>query len=595
MNVTLRWSPRLTTLLVLLVCSVLLAATLLLALHPAIAAPQNVAMTVDLPVKQPVRDCSDLQGIDLSGIGGAGSRVTKVGETTSNGTAVCSVEGTLAPSISFRVDLPTGTWTQRYMQLGCGGLCGRLSLQVGVANGCPTFEAGGFVFASTDMGHEGQDTAWGKDPQKRVDFAYRSLHLTALAAKALIRRFYGQAERFSYFNGCSDGGREALVMAQRFPDDFNGIIAGAAAMNFQVQNSLYHGWQARSNTGADGKPILLAPRLPILHRAVVAACDTLDGQKDGLISAPSLCHFDPVAVQCEAGTSDTAQCLTAAEVEVARKFYAGPRDAQTGERLTVGAPQFGSELAWAGVYVPQAAGQPIFSSTIAMQAMQHLIFENDAPATLADLQFTRATFDRLRPRHPLYDATNPDLSAFAARGGKLILWHGWADPQISPINTIAYHEAVRRQMGVAKADSFERLYLLPGVYHCSGGEGPSLIDLVTPIMAWVERGAAPDALLTRQDTSTHANGFGQPVAATRSAAGAPSAAAPVVSPNMTSARAPVLARSRPVYPYPYIAEYKGSGDPNAASSYRRGKPLAVASIPAWTGADFYEPYAPRLH
>lgn len=566
------------------------------------ASPAASFRPLDLPTVQPVRGCGDLQNMDVTPIGGAGSRITKASETTSNGTTVCSVEGTLAPSIGFRVDLPTKTWTQRYMQLGCGGLCGRTSLQVGVADRCPTFEAGGFVLASTNMGHEGQDTAWGADPQKRADFAYRSLHVTSLAAKALIQRFYGQAERFAYFNGCSDGGREALIMAQRFPTDFNGIIAGAAAMNFQVQNSLYHGWQARSNTGSDGNPILLAPRLPILHRAVVTACDALDGEKDGLIAAPGLCRFDPTTVQCKAGAADTTRCLTAAEVEVARKFYSGPRDPKTGERLTVGGPQFGSELAWAGVYVPQAAGQPIFSSMVAMQAMQHLIFEQDPPADikLTDLQFTRATFDKVRARHPLFDATSPDLSAFAARGGKLIIWHGWADPHISPINSIAYHEAVRRQMGAAKADSFERLYLLPGVYHCSGGEGPSLVDLVTPITAWVERGEAPDAIVTRQDTNPRGNGFGQPGGPPRGSAGAPMAL-PLEAGRVPTGMGPppgmaplpsvpVTARSRPVYPYPYIAEYKGSGDPNAASSYRQGKPLALTTIPEWAGADFYRPY-----
>jgi len=577
-------------------------------LWPASASQGQTAdagLPLPLGIVEPVTGCAALQTTDLTAIGGVGSRITSVSETTSNGASVCAVEGTLAPSIGFRVELPFKSWTQRYMQLGCGGLCGRTSLQVGVADGCPTFEAGGFVLASTDMGHEGVETEWGADPQKRADFAYRSLHATSLAAKALIKRFYGKAERFSYFNGCSDGGREALIMAQRFPEDFDGIIAGAAAMNFQVQNSLYHGWQARSNTGADDQPILLAPRLPILHRAVVAACDTLDGQQDGLIAAPGLCHFDPATVQCQPGATDTGECLTAAEVEVARKFYAGPRDPDTGERLTIGGPQFGSELAWAGVSVPQGAGQPIFSSMVSMQAMEHLIFEQDPPAgfTLADLRFTRATFDSLRARHPLYDATNPDLSAFAARGGKLIIWHGWADPHISPINSIAYHEAVRRQMGEDQADSFERLYLLPGVYHCSGGEGLSLLDLVTPIMAWVERGQAPDAIETRQDTNTRSSGFGQPSEAAGMRMGPPGGSegppvgreplSTVIEPSRGATPLPsdtVVARSRPIYPYPSIAEYKGSGDPNAAASYQRGKPLALISVPAWAGEDFYRPY-----
>ena len=514
-------------------------------------------------------------------------------ETTSGGVAVCVVEATLAPSIGVRVALPTRTWAQRYMQLGCGGLCGRTSLDVGVADGCAMVSGGGFVMASTDMGHTSDDAGWGADAQKREDFAHRAVHLTAETARALIRRFYGQPERFSYFNGCSDGGREALVEAQRYPDDFDGILAGAPAMVFQVQNSLFHGWQARSNTGPDGKAILLAARLPILHRAVVAACDALDGQTDQLIAAPSLCRFDPSSVQCRAG-QDPANCLTADEVAVARRFYEGPRDARTGERLTVGGPQPGSELAWAGVYVPQAAGQPTLSERIALEAMRDLIFESDPPTSLAGLTFDRATFDRLRPRHPLLDATSPDLAAFAARGGTVILWHGWADPHISPLTTIAYHQAVQARMGEERTASFERLYLLPGVYHCAGGEGPSQLDLVTPMMAWVERGLAPDAIVTRPAPSGEPSAFGQP------GAGRPSGSAhrmddpdihmdhpdagPAPAPSMPGAGG--SSRGRPVFPYPTIAVHDGKGDVKAAASYRRGTPAAV-TVPAWAGADFF--------
>ena len=563
-----------------------LASMSLLLANTALDASEDQPGPLPLDIVKPVMDCADLRGTDLTAIGGAGSRITATSETSSNGIAFCSVEGTLAPSIGFRVDLPTESWSQRYMQVGCGGLCGRVSLKIGAADGCQTFADGGFALATTDMGHQGSDTDWGPDPQKRADFAYRSLHLTSQTAKTLIARFYGQAEQFSYFNGCSDGGREALIMAQRFPDEFDGIIAGASAMSFQVQNSLYHGWQARANTGPDGKPVLLAAKLPVLHRAVVAACDGLDGQKDGLLAAPGMCQFDPQSVACEAGATDTTNCLTADEVAAVRKLYDGPRDPATGERLTIGGPQYGSELAWEGVFVPTSADQPIFSSTVAMQAMQHLIFETDPSAgfTLADMQFTRATFDTLKARHPLYDATNPDLSAFADSGGKLILWHGWSDPHISPINTIAYHEAVQRQMGTEKTETFARLYVLPGVNHCSGGEGPSLIDLVTPMMAWVERGEAPDAIITRQDTSGVGNSFGQP--------DTPSGTATTTEAATDAVSVP--ARSRPVYPYPLVAEYDGKGDPEEATSYRRGGPLATVTIPAWAGTDFFTPYEPRL-
>jgi hypothetical protein len=551
-----------------------------------------------LAVVTPTRSCADLVKVNLAGSGGAGSRVVKTSETTSNGVPVCSVEGMLAPTIGFRVDLPTRSWTQRYLQVGCGGLCGRISLTVGAAEGCAPLDAGGFVIASTDMGHQGMGGEFGRDEQKRTDFAYRAVHLTAMASKALIRAFYGHGEAYAYFSGCSDGGREALVEAQRYPDDFDGIIAGAPAMNFQVQNGLYHAWQARSNTGPDGKPILVASRLPLLHKAVLEQCDGLDGQVDQLISEPRLCHVDPGRLLCgDARAEERADCLSAAEVETVRRLYDGPRDPATGQRLTVGGPQPGSELAWAGVFVPAADDQPIFSEVIALGALRNLSFETNPAADfrLADVRFDVASFDRLRPLHPLYDATNPDLSAFAALGGKLILWHGWADQHISPLNTIAYHEAVQRQMGQAGAEAFERLYLLPGVYHCSGGEGPSLVDLLTPMMLWAERGQAPEAVITHQAQKVQTSDFGQPGGTMHngSGTGAPPAGMNP-PPAMQAAQSAAPSRSRPVYPYPYIAAYDGKGDPNEASNYHTGEPPAAVQIPNWAGSDFYQPYVPRL-
>ncbi|MFT4184028.1 MAG: tannase/feruloyl esterase family alpha/beta hydrolase [Rhizobium sp.] len=526
---------------------------------------------------KPRTSCASLKQTDLTAIGGAGSHVVEATEVQDGTATMCAVEGVLAPTITFKVELPVATWTGRYLQIGCGGLCGRVSLEAGAADGCVVLNNTGFAVASTDMGHSGMGGEFGRDPQKRQDFAFRSVHLTALAAKMLIKAYYGHDADRSYFNGCSDGGREALMEAQRYPTDFDGIIAGAPAMNFQVQNGLYHAWQARSNTGQDGKAILTAARLPLLHKAVVAACDGLDGQVDGLISDPLKCHFDPKTLLCTAADTNTNTCLNATEVDAVRHLYDGPRDPATGERLTVGGPLPGSELAWAGVFVPKAANEPIFSEIIALGTLLNLNFVENPPADfkLADMTFDRAALDRLRPLHPLYDATNPDLTAFEKSGGKLILWHGLADQHISPVGTIAYYQAVEKRLGAERANRFTRLYLFAGMYHCSGGEGPDKIDLLTPIMNWVEKGVAPRAIIARQMKDNKDNGFGQPSGA-----------------SSPSIQKDAVARSRPVYPYPFTTKYDGKGDPNLAGSYGRGK-RDEAAIEHWAGEDFYQPYQPR--
>jgi hypothetical protein len=275
---------------------------------PVYAAPPAEAHASPfLPVIAAVASCGAIADLSIDDIGGAGSQLTSASEVERHGVRLCSVKGTLAPTIGFQVLLPVTTWTQRYLQVGCGGLCGRVSQQVGAAQGCAPLEAGGFVQASTDMGHQGNSAEFGDDPQKRADFAYRGVHLTAVVAKKLIRYYYGQPQAYAYFSGCSDGDREALMEAQRYPDDFDGVIAGAAALNFQVQNALHHAWLARANTGADGKAIVTAARLPLLHEAALKACDGLDGQVDRLISDPRACHFNPGALQCADGRA-SEQC-----------------------------------------------------------------------------------------------------------------------------------------------------------------------------------------------------------------------------------------------------------------------------------------------
>ena len=516
----------------------------------------------NLPALAPVTSCESLRATDLSGVADRPVHIRSAMKATdSSAHAYCKVDGYVEPAVKFEVHLPLRGWTQRYLQLGCGGLCGVLRVRPGdYEQACVPAARGDLALASTDMGHEDRmDGSWAADnPQARIDFAYRGVHVTALVAKALIHRFYGHAPRFSYFSGCSDGGREALMEAQRYPHDFDGIAAGAPALNFTVQNSFYHGWNALSNTGADGRAILTASKLPLLHAAAIAACDATDGLKDGLISEPRRCNFDPGVVQCRSGESPST-CLTAAQVEVARRIYAGAHDAR-GRKLIVGGPMPGSELAWAGVYVPKGPGQPIFSAMIATGSLKYLYYPRPLPAswTLKDLKFDQATLDSF-PYRGMYDATNPDLSAFRAAGGRLLMWHGWSDQHISPLNSIVYYQAVQRLMGADRVMKFARLFLIPGVYHCGGGDGLSQFDVLTPLMAWVEGGAAPDRLLASQVQSS---GEG----------------------------APRVVRTRPVFPFPEVARYAGHGSIDDPASFISAPPVPADVAPIqWLGAKYMAP------
>lgn len=539
----------------------------------------STTTTTALSVVAPVVDCSKLASVDITDIGGAGSSITSASVTavTINGASVsfCTVKGTLAPSNTFEVALPVNSWTQRFAELGCGGLCGHVSdptqpSSFSFSYTCPLVQEGGFVTAATDMGHTSADTTWSTDTQKQADFAYRGQHITTLTAKKLIQTYYGQAQKYSYFVGCSDGGREALMAAQRYPTDYNGIIAGAPAAHFQIQNSLFHGWSVESNstTGtSSGNAVLYADKARVLHKAVVAACGGTSGAPDGLLADPRACNFDPASIQCAAGATDTSSCLTAAEVTTAGKIYGGPMDATTGQRMLAGSPQLGSEANWIGVEVPTSnstdAPVPVTSlfSNIIVSGAYKLIFTGSPTMPNVDtFGYHDASFypNYLQANHALNDATNPDLSAFQKAGGKLILWHGWADQHISPLFTIQYYEAMQNQMGESTVGQFARLYLVPGVGHCGGGEGFPNIDLVSKITGWVEQGSAPNDVMTYQTDASN---------------------------NVTA--------SRPVYPYPAVAKYAGSGDWHSGANYTAGAPLYNVRTPAWAGANFYTPYAAK--
>ena len=528
-----------------------------------------------LPVQPAVISCAALGQQSLTGVADAPVSIRAASVVSTPKGEFCKVEGTIAPAIGFEVDLPLQGWTQRYLQGGCGGLCGMTRVGISNAGRCGPALNGEFVVSGNDMGHKGpmmgpDQASFGADPQKRIDFAYRANHQTALVAKALIKAFYGQPARFSYFVGCSDGGREALMEAQRYPDDFDGVAAGAPAALFQLQNSLFHAWNVVANQRADGSNILLQNRLGILHRAVLAHCAEGSGVKDGLLQDPLSCKVDPAWAQCPPDAKDSSQCLSAEEVAVARKLYDGPLDA-AGRHLTIGGALPGSELQW---MLPNSAQGKSMSQDMASLAISYLILPQVdlGMGNLQQLRFDDATFARLSQLAPLYNAGNTNLQPFLQHGGKLILWHGLADTSITPAVSLAYYQGVQQQLGKATTDSFMRLFLLPGVSHCGGGDGYNQVDVLSPLMAWTERQQAPAALITGKLAQPEPDFMAGPPPAGLPAQGKPGQAAPTlhVAPMASSPLAQpwaALKATRPVYPWPMFARYSGAGDVNDAASY----------------------------
>src|SRR5215831_3159122 len=530
---------------------------------PAAHAAARTLVNRPVSVLTPVQTCAQLATLDLTGLPGAPTQIDSATTATApGGWSYCNVTGTIAPQDQFELQLPLTTYTQRYLQTGCGGLCGTLSISAPASFNCLPVSNGEFAEASDDEGHTSGGGTFGANPELRADFGYITEHELALVAKAIIKVFYGSAPSYSYFDGCSQGGHEGLTEAQRYPQDFDGIIAGAPASITQELNTFYQPWLANVDWTPAGTPILTAGQLPLLHQAVLTACDGNDGLADGQIDDPRNCQFDPGTLQCAGPAQPT--CLTAAQVAVVRKIYSGPVDPQ-GQHLYPGGEPYGSELAWVPWMIPAPGGT--FASTISASIggswLKWLAFDGVLPGSqtsvLRHAVFTQAEFDRARKLAGLYDADDPDLAAFRAAGGKLILWQGWADQAISPYGTIDYYTELTRAMGgQATTQRFARLFMLPGVYHCGGGQAPNQINLVDPMLAWVEHGTAPDS---------------------------------VVATELSTASPPTVVRTRPVYPYPEVARYNGSGSIDDATNFHAVTPASVPPPTPWLG---HFPSAPAL-
>jgi feruloyl esterase len=428
----------------------------------------------------------------------------------------CRVAATLKPSsdsdIKIEVWLPANGWNGKFQAVGNGGWAGVISYSA-MADAVRA----GYASASTDTGHVGGRGTFALDhPEKLVDFSWRSEHEMTVKAKAMIQGFYGNGPRLSYWNGCSTGGRQGLKEAQMFPDDYDGIIAGAPANRTAI--SL---WIADAVL-KDPASYIPPAKYPVIHQAALNACDSKDGLKDGLIEDPRKCDFDPKVLLCKAG--DGAECLTAPQVKAAKQIYSPAINPRTGQELFSSLVP-GTELGW-GV---QAQG-PEPSANIYDQ-YRYVVFK-DANWDWKTFNFDTDVARGDRPENVIMNATDPNMKAFFSHGGKLLLYHGWSDPNVPTLNTIKYYNSVVAAMGgEAKASNNVRLFLEPGMGHCGGGEGPNVFDKVGPLEKWVENGKTPERL----EASHSTNGK--------------------------------MDRTRPLCPYPQVAKYKGTGSIDEAPNF----------------------------
>ncbi len=454
---------------------------------------------------------------------------------------VLSIKPTPDSNITAEVWLPASNWNGKFQGVGNGGFAGAIGYgPMGAA------VKHGYATASTDTGHRagGTDAAWALGHhEKIVDFGYRAIHETAAKAKAIIQAFYGDAPKHSYFSSCSNGGRQALMEAQRYPEDYDGIIAGAPA-NYWTHLMT----NALSNVQAllaDPASYISAAKLPAIEAAALAACDANDGVKDGVIEDPTQCHFDPGVLLCKGAETDA--CLTAPQLAALRQLYAGSRTAKGRPIMSGYSPGGEAEAGGWAAWITGAAPQKSLMFAFGTQFFTNMVFDS-AQWDWKSFQLDRDVKVADDKQGGTLSAADPDLKKFQARGGKLILYHGWSDAAIPAQSTVDYYRSVEKKMGAKQAAQFVRLYMVPGMEHCGGGAGPNFFgqagvplsdpdhDIDAALERWVEQGTAPAQII-----------------ATKFKSG--------VNP------ASGVARTRPLCPYPQTAHYKGNGSTDDAASF----------------------------
>ena len=444
----------------------------------------------------------------------------------------CRVSGTIAPAIKFEVWLPEPrVWNGKLQGVGNGGVAGSIAI-----GSLVTALQRGYAGVSSNLGHEGGpidfDFAIGH-PELVSDWGHRATHEMTIAAKAIVAAYYDRQPDRSYFTGCSGGGRQGLMEAQRYPADYDGIVAGDPTADFTRLTLGGRLWEAIA-TLKDPARYIPAGKIPIIAAATAAACDALDGVKDGVIDDPRQCKFDPATIQCKSG--DAADCLTERQVTALKAIYAGSTDS-AGKRIFPGYMPGGEmgPMGWA-TYVsgaaPKKASQLLYGGNFARFMVMEkpdydpltFDYDRDMPKAIAKLSKT-------------IDATDPDLAAFKARGGKLIQYHGWSDPGVSPLSSVNYYERVTERLR-GDPSGFYRLFMVPGMQHCVGGPGPDHFDALAALEQWVEHNKAPDSIV-----ATHLT-------------------------NGQTERT----RTRPLCPYPKVAKWNGKGSSDDAANFACAEP-----------------------
>lgn len=522
---------------------------------------QNAAAAASASPQTGVEACQALLSADFTRVQDAPLQIVDVRVVAASGKApaYCRVQGYVLPQVGIEIHLPVANWNGKLIEVGDGGWGGAMYLFL-----CEGPVRRGYACIASDMGHKGATHLglWAQDNlPAQADFGFRATHVTALAGRALVEAYYSKAASRAYMYGCSTGGYQGLVESQRFPWDFDGIVAIAPDADSEADVSMRQVWKFRNLLGADGKAILAPSDLALLHQAALNACDLTDGVKDGIIGDPIGCRFDPSVLACRAG--QTTDCLSAQQIQAVKAVYAGPRTSQ-GATISTRGVFPGSELDW-----QVDEGSPAEVS----EFFKYLLFR---PAPGAAWKFTDFDFDRDYKRlglGALYTDNNPDLRKFKAAGGKLLVAQGGNDALEIPGAIFDYYETVERTMGGRSATSdFFRVFLVPGMKHCSAGDGAFAVDYLSYLEAWVEQHRPPDLMIgAHVDANYLLEHSDQGASADERIWWAAFKLAFPLDPEIP------VTFTRPLYPYPQFARYKGTGDPNDARNFSPVTPSAHAT------------------